>query len=151
MCEKLCGHLERHFYAVKIETKKELIKGKIRAYLKRRTTTFGNNKSLEVARISFDWPDYLEHHRSPQLQVVARATEPTAPSYTHVQYILDRINEKIQIAFSGLKLQIEVKRINMTALSGRDVIPEPVKFNLERISEQDTVHNLSPPEPEIKA
>ena len=92
--EKLYGRLKRHVYAVKIEDAKVRIEGGIRSYLKRQTTTFGNNKSLDVASISFDWPDYWERHRSPQLQVVVRVTDPTTPSYKQVQYIQDRINEK---------------------------------------------------------
>jgi uncharacterized hydrophobic protein (TIGR00271 family) len=93
--EKLYGRLKRHVYAVKIEDAKVRIEGGIRSYLKRQTTTFGNNKSLDVASISFDWPDYWERHRSPQLQVVVRVTDPTTPSYKQVQYIQDRINEKM--------------------------------------------------------
>jgi hypothetical protein len=106
---------------VKIEDAKERIEGGIRSYLKRQTTTFGNNKSLDVASISFDWPDYWERHRSPQLQVVVRVIDPTTPSYMQVQYIQDRINERMEREFPGLQLQMEVQRINMTVISGNDV------------------------------
>jgi hypothetical protein len=148
--EKLYGRLKRHVYAVKIEDAKVRIEGGIRSYLKRQTTTFGNNKSLDVASISFDWPDYWERHRSPQLQVVVRVTDPTTPSYKQVQYIQDRINEKMGKNFPNLKLQMKVLRINMTVVSGKDVTPESTKFNLERILGQDTLQNISPPEPDIE-
>ena len=124
---------------MKIEDAKERIEGGIRSYLKRQTTTFGNNKSLDVASISFDWPDYWERHRSPQLQVVVRVTDPTTPSYMQVQYIQDRINERMEREFPGLQLQMEVQRINMTVVSGNDVTSEPTKFNLERILGQEMI------------
>ena len=103
---------------MKIEDAKKRIEGGIRSYLKRQTTTFGNNKSLDVASISFDWPDYWERHRSPQVRVVVRVTDPTTPSYMQVQYIQDRINERMEREFPGLQLQMEVQRINMTIASG---------------------------------
>ena len=148
--EKLYGRLKRHVYAVKIEDAKVRIEGGIRSYLKRQTTTFGNNKSLDVASISFDWPDYWERHRSPQLQVVVRVTDPTTPSYKQVQYIQDRINEKMEKNFPNLRIQMKVLRINMTVVSGKDVTPASTKFNLERILGQDTLQNISPLEPEIE-
>ena len=148
--DKLYGRLKRHVYAVKIEDAKERIEGGIRSYLKRQTTTFGNNKSLDVASISFDWPDYWERHRSPQLQVVVRVTDPTTPSYMQVQYIQDRINERMEREFPGLQLQMEVQRINMTVVSGNDVTSEPTKFNLERILGQEMIQKTSPPDPDKK-
>jgi uncharacterized hydrophobic protein (TIGR00271 family) len=148
--EKLYGRLKRHVYAVKIEDAKVRIEGGIRSYLKRQTTTFGNNKSLDVASISFDWPDYWERHRSPQLQVVVRVTDPTTPSYKQVQYIQDRINEKMGKNFPNLKLQMKVLRINMTVVSGKDVTPESTKFNLQRILGQDTIQDISLPETDIE-
>ena len=148
--EKLYGRLKRHVYAVKIEDAKVRIEGGIRSYLKRQTTTFGNNKSLDVASISFDWPDYWERHRSPQLQVVVRVTDPTTPSYKQVQYIQDRINEKMGKNFPNLKLQMKVLRINMTVVSGKDVTPESTKFNLQRILGQDMIQDISLPETNIE-
>ena len=148
--EKLYGRLKRHVYAVKIEDAKVRIEGGIRSYLKRQTTTFGNNKSLDVASISFDWPDYWERHRSPQLQVVVRVTDPTTPSHKQVQYIQDRINEKMGKNFPNLKLQMKVLRINMTVVSGKDVTPESTKFNLQRILGQDTIQDISLPETDIE-
>ena len=149
--EKLYGRLKRHVYAVKIEDAKVRIEGGIRSYLKRQTTTFGNNKSLDVASISFDWPDYWERHRSPQLQVVVRVTDPTTPSFTQVQYIQDRINERMEREFPGLQLQMEVHRINMTIVSGNDVTSEPTKLNLERILGQEMIQKIPPPESDNKA
>ena len=146
--EKLYGRYQRHLYTVKRENAKERIESGIRDYLKQRTATFGNNKSLELASISFDWPDYWERQRSPQLQVVVRVTDPTTPSYKQVQYIQDRINEKIKTAFPGLKLQMQVQRINVTIVSGRDVILEPEEFNLERILRQNMPQSSSLPETE---
>ena len=148
--DKLYGRLKRHVYAVKIEDAKERIEGGIRSYLKRQTTTFGNNKSLDVASISFNWPDYWERHRSPQLQVVMRVTDPTTPSYKQVQYIQDRINEKTGENFPSLRIQMKVLRISMTVVSGKDVTPESKKFNLERILGQDTLQHISPPEADIE-
>ena len=118
---------------MKIGDAKERIEGRIRSFLKRKTTTFENNISLDLASISFDWPDYWERRRSPQLQVVVRVTDPTTSSYTQVQYIRDRINERMEREFPGLQLKMEVHRINMTIVSGNDVTSEPTKLNLERI------------------
>ena len=141
--ENLYGRYKQHLYTVKRENAKERIETGIRDYLKQRTATFGNNDSLELASISFDWPDYWEPQRSPQLQVVVRVTDPTTPSYKQVQYIQDRINEKIKTSFPGLKLQMQVQRINVTVVSGKDVIPEPGQFNLEQILRQDILQNPS--------
>ena len=146
--EKLYGRYQRHLYTVKRENAKERIESEIRTYLKQRTATFGNNKSLELASISFDWPDYWERQRSPQLQVVVRVTDPTTPSYKQVQYIQDRINEKIKTVFPGLKLQMQVQRINVTVVSGKDIILESEEFNLERISRQESLQSPSLPDTE---
>ena len=105
---------------------------------------------MDVASISFDWPDYWERHRSPQLQVVVRVTDPTTPSYKQVQYIQDRINDKMEKNFPNLKIQMKVLRINMTVVSGKDVTPESTKFNLERILGQDTIQDILLPEPDIE-
>jgi hypothetical protein len=114
-------------------------------------TTFGNNNSKDVARISFDWPDYWEQHRSPQLQVVVRVTGPTTPSYTQVQYIQGRINERMEREFPGLQLQTKVHRINMTIISGNDVTSEPTKLNLELILGQEMIQKTTPQGPGNKA
>lgn len=146
--EKLYRRYEKHLYTLKRENAKERIESGIRAYLKQRTATFGNNDSLELESVSFDWPDYWERNRSPQLQVVVRVTDPTTPSYKQVQYIQDRINEGIKTRFPGLKLQMQVQRINVTVVSGDEVIPESGKFDLEQILGQDIVRNSSLPKAE---
>ena len=146
--EKLYGRYQRPLYTVKRENAKERIESEIRTYLKQRTATFGNNKSLELASISFDWPDYWERQRSPQLQVVVRVTDPTTPSYKQVQYIQDRINENIKTVFPGLKLQMQVQRINVTVVSGKDIILESEEFNLERILRQESLQSPSLPDTE---
>ena len=146
--EKLYGRYQRHLYTVKRENAKERIESGIRAFLKQRTATFGNNESLELASVSFDWPDYWERQRSPQLQVVVRVTDPKTPSYKQVQYIQDRINENIKTVFPGLKLQMQVQRINVTIVSGKDIILESEEFNLEQILRQEVLQNSSLPDTE---
>jgi hypothetical protein len=136
--EKLYRRYEKHLYTLKRENAKERIESGIRAYLKRQTATFGNNDSLELESVSFDWPDYWERHRSPQLQVVVRVTDPTTPSYKQVQLIQDKINEKITESFPGLKLRMEVQRINVTVVSGKEVFLDTNKFNLRRILTEET-------------
>ena len=80
-----------------------------------------------------------------------RVTDPTTPSYTQVQYIQDRINERMKREFPGLKLQMEVHRINMTIVSGNNVTSEPTKLNLERILGQEMIQKIPPPESDNKA
>ncbi|QNI43142.1 conserved hypothetical protein (DUF389) [Synechococcus sp. A15-28] len=41
-------------------------------------------------------------------------TNPTTPSYKQVQIIQDRINKRLCEQFDGLKMQMEVQRINVT-------------------------------------
>ena len=43
---------------------------------------------------------------------------------------------------------MQVQRINVTTVSGRDVILEPEEFNLERILRQDIPQSSSLPETE---
>ena len=43
---------------------------------------------------------------------------------------------------------MQVQRINVTIVSGRDVILEPEEFNLERILRQDIPQSSSVPETE---
>ena len=54
--------------------------------------------------------------------MVVRVTNPTTPSYKQVQYIQDRINEKLNEQFDGLKMQMEVQRINVSVVSGSEVM-----------------------------
>ena len=67
-----------------------------------------------------------------------------------VQYIQDRINERMESEFPGLQLQMEVQRINMTVVSGNDVTSEPTKFNLEQILGREMIQKTSPPDPDNK-
>ena len=83
--------------------------------------------------------------------MVVRVTDPTTPSYTQVQYIQDRINERMEREFPGLQLQMEVHRINMTIVSGNNVTSEPTKLNLERILGQEMIQKIPPPESDNKA
>ena len=119
---KLYGRYEQHLYAVKRENAKVKIEKGISAYLKQRTQTFGSNDSLELENILFDWPDYWSSNQTPKILVVVRVTNPTTPSYKQVQYIQDRINEKLSEQFDGLKMQMEVQRINVTVVSGSEVM-----------------------------
>ena len=68
-----------------------------------------------------------------------------------MQYVQDRINERIEREFPGLQLQMEVHRINMTTMSGNDVTSKPIKLNLERILGQEIIQRISPPDPGNKA
>ena len=119
---KLYGRYEQHLYAVKRDNAKVRIEQGISAYLKQRTQTFGSNDSLELENILFDWPDYWSSNQTPKILVVVRVTNPTTPSYKQVQYIQDRINEKLSEQFDGLKMQMEVQRINVTVVSGSEVM-----------------------------
>ena len=47
-----------------------------------------------------------------------------------VQYIQDRINERMEREFPDLQLHMEVHRINMTIVSGNDVTSEPTELIL---------------------
>ena len=88
--------------------------------------------------------------------MVVRVTNPTTPSYKQVQYIQDRINEKLSEQFDGLKMQIEVQRINVTVVSGSEVMDSVnIKEILERAeSPEETLQDNPSPqdaatEPEI--
>ena len=111
---KLYGRYEQHLYAVKRDNAKVRIEQDISAYLKQRTQTFGSNDSLELENILFDWPDYWSSNQTPKILLVVRVTNPTTPSYKQVQIIQDRINKRLSEQFDGLKMQMEVQRINVT-------------------------------------
>ena len=68
----------------------------------------------------------------------------------NIRFSCEIPNEKMGKNFPSLKLQMKVLRINMTVVSGKDVTPESTKFNLERILGQDTIQNISPPDPDIQ-
>ena len=111
---KLYGRYEQHLYAVKRDNAKVRIEKDNSAYLKQRTQTFGSNDSLERENILFDWPDYWSSNLTPKILLVVRVTNPTTPSYKQVQIIQDRINKRLSEQFDGLKMQMEVQRINVT-------------------------------------
>jgi len=145
---KLYGRYEQHLYAVKRDNAKVRIEQGISAYLKQRTQTFGSNDSLELENILFDWPDYWSSNQTPKILVVVRVTNPTTPSYKQVQYIQDRINEKLSEQFDGLKMQMEVQRINVTVVSGSEVMDSVnIKEILERAeSPEETLQDNPSPQ-----
>ena len=146
---KLYGRYEQHLYAVKRDNAKVRIEQDISAYLKQRTQTFGSNDSLELENILFDWPDYWSSNQTPKILLVVRVTNPTTPSYKQVQYIQDRINEKLSEQFDGLKMQMEVQRINVSVVSGSEVMDSiNIKTILDQAeSPEETLQpNPSPPD-----
>ena len=120
--QKLLGRYEQYLYNLKSTVVKERIEGDIRSYLKRGTLTFGANEALDLGSIDFDWPDYWQSNRSPTLEVVVRVTDPTTPSYKQVQEIQNRINNRLREEFQGLQIQMRVQRINVSVVSGDEVI-----------------------------
>ena len=118
--QKLHGRYQRYLYNVKRDYAKEKIEAGVKTYLKRGTKTFGDNASLELQSIDFEWPDYWDNNRSPTMQVVVRVL--TTPSYKQVQLIQDIINEQLSKQFKGLKLQMQVQRINVSVVSGGEVL-----------------------------
>ena len=130
---KLYGRYEQHLYALKRDNLKVRIEQDISTYLKRQTQTFGSNDSLELDNIQFDWPNYWSSNQTPKILLVVRVTNPTTPSYKQVQTIQDLINEKLSEQFDGLKMQIEVQRINVTVVSGNEVMDS---INIETILDQ---------------
>ena len=130
---KLYGRYEQHLYALKRDNLKVRIEQDISTYLKRQTQTFGSNDSLELDNIEFDWPNYWSSNQTPKILLVVRVTNPTTPSYKQVQTIQDLINEKLSEQFDGLKMQMEVQRINVSVVSGNEVMDS---INIETILEQ---------------
>ena len=120
--QKLLGRYEQYLYNLKRTVVKERIEADIRTYLKRGTVTFGANDALDLGSIDFDWPDYWQSNRSPTLEVVVRVTDPTTPSYKQVQEIQNRINNRLREEFQGLQIQMRVQRINVSVVSGDEVI-----------------------------
>lgn len=130
---KLYGRYEQHLYALKRDNLKVRIEQDISRYLKRQTQTFGSNDSLELDNIQFDWPNYWSSNQTPKILLVVRVTNPTTPSYKQVQTIQDLINEKLSEQFDGLKMQMEVQRINVSVVSGNEVMDS---INIETILDQ---------------
>ena len=130
---KLYGRYEQHLYALKRDNLKVRIEQDISTYLKRQTQTFGSNDSLELDNIQFDWPNYWSSNQTPKILLVVRVTNPTTPSYKQVQTIQDLINEKLSEQFDGLKMQMEVQRVNVSVVSGNEVMDS---INIETILDQ---------------
>ena len=145
---KLYGRYEQHLYAVKRENAKVRIEQDISAYLKQRTQTFGSNDSLELENILFDWPDYWSSNQTPKILLVVRVTNPTTPSYKQVQIIQDRINKRLSEQFDGLKMQMEVQRINVTVVSGSEVMDSVnIKDILDQVeSPEETLQSNPSPQ-----
>ena len=145
---KLYGRYEQHLYAVKRDNAKVRIEQDISAYLKQRTQTFGSNDSLELENILFDWPDYWSSNQTPKILLVVRVTNPTTPSYKQVQIIQDRINKRLSEQFDGLKMQMEVQRINVTVVSGSEVMDSVnIKDILDQVeSPEETLQSNPSPQ-----
>ena len=108
-------------YDKRTEFAQQKIEETIRDYLQSKTLTFGANESLALNSIAFDWPNFWEKRRSPTIEVVVRVTNPNLPSYKQVQIIQDTINERIGSRLEGLKFQVQVQRINVSVVEGREV------------------------------
>ena len=126
--EKLLEPSDQYLYKLRREAVKRRIETEISSYLKRGTLTFGANDALEMERIHFDWPDNWRTKTKPKLQLVVRVTDPTTPSTKQVQEIQNRINSKLSEDFPGLQMQMQVQRINVSVVSGRDV-PETIDLD----------------------
>ncbi len=131
--EKLLDRSDQYLYKLRREAVKQRIETEISSYLKRGTVTFGANDALEMERIDFDWPDYWRTKTKPKLQLVVRVTDPTTPSTKQVQEIQNRINAKLSEDFPGLQMQMQVQRINVSVVSGRDV---PETIDLDQIFDE---------------
>ena len=124
--EKLLEPSDQYLYKLRREAVKRRIETEISSYLKRGTLTFGANDALEMERIHFNWPDDWRTKTKPKLQLVVRVTDPTTPSTKQVQEIQNRINSKLSEDFPGLQMQMQVQRINVSVVSGRDVPERPL-------------------------
>ena len=131
--EKLLEPSDQYLYKLRREAVKRRIETEISSYLKRGTLTFGANDALEMERIHFDWPDDWRTKTKPKLQLVVRVTDPTTPSTKQVQEIQNRINSKLSEDFPGLQMQMQVQRINVSVVSGRDV---PETIDLDQIFDE---------------
>ena len=112
---KLYGRYEQHLYALKRDNLKVRIEQDISTYLKRQTQTFGSNDSLELDNIRLDWP-ITGAVIKPQNSSGCPCHQPDHASYKQVQTIQDLINEN-QANTDGLKMQMEVQRINVSVVS----------------------------------
>ena len=133
--ENLLGRYDQYLNNIKREAAKRRIETEIRSYLYRRTLTFGANEALQMESIDFDWPDHWRTRAKPKLQLVVRVTDPAIPSNKQVQEIQNRINNKLSENFPGLQMQMQMQvlRIKVSVVSGRDV---PETIDLDQILNQ---------------
>ena len=118
----LSKRFNARLYDKRMEVAQQKIEENIRDFLKGQTLTFGANDSLALNSIEFDWPNFWEKRRYPTVEVVVRVTNPNLPSFKQVQIIQDLINEKvIGSRLEGLKFQVQVQRINVSVVEGREV------------------------------
>ena len=106
-------------------------------------------RDRELENVLFDWPDYWSSNQTPKILLVVRVTNPTTPSYKQVQIIQDLINKKLSEQFDGLKMQMEVQRINVSVVSGSEVMDSiNIKTILDQAeSPEETLQtNPSPPD-----
>ena len=128
--QKLYWRYEQYKFKLNREVASKQIESEIRYYLKNETLTFGANDAVELEKVVFDLPKYWEQNQAPSFQVVVRSLDPNLPSYKQVQNIQDTINSRLAGQFPGLKLQMQVQRINMRVVEGNEV---DVEVDLEQI------------------
>jgi len=75
----------------------------------------------------------LSSNPTPKIILVVRVTNPTTLSYKQVQIIQDLINKKLSEKFDGLKMHMEVQRINVSVVSGSEVMDS---INIKTILDQ---------------
>ena len=150
---KLYGRYEKKLYEVKRDYLKEKIETRIETYLKRETSTFGNNDELELSSVNIDWPDYWKKEDYPIMTVVVRVTNPKTPSYKQVVIIQDRINNSLAKQFPERKLEIQMKvqRIHVSVVEGGEVNPSE---NLDKTlneaeAAQPSADLMEPIKPEV--
>ena len=64
---------------------------------------------------------------------MVRVTNRQLRATNKFRYIQDRINEKLSEQFDGLKMQMEVQRINVSVVSGSEVMDS---INIKTILDQ---------------
>ena len=119
--QKLYGRYDQYLFKLKREVAQKQIESGIRYYLKNETLTFGANDAVELEKVVFDWPNYWERNRAPSFLVVVRSLDPKLPSFKQVQNIQDTINRRLSGEYPGLELQMQVQRINVSVVQGKEV------------------------------
>ena len=112
---------QQYRFKVKREVNQNRIESGIGNYLRNQTLTFGANDAIELEKVIFDWPKYGEY-RPPTFLVVVRSIDPTLPSTKQVQQIQDTINRGLAGEYPGLELQMQVQRINVSVVEGKEVV-----------------------------